>query len=168
MKRKLGFIFILLLLFVAVRIWIFQMYYIPGDVMSPTIEPGDRVLVFKPIYKFRNPHRGEIVIFKDPRQGKRSYGRRCVAIGGDTIEMREGLVHINGSVLHEPYLFPAPPDTIDWPPEVDVWNNWGPYTVSPRSIFVMGDNRGAATDFDSRFDGMLDVRHVIGKVIHSF
>ena len=166
MKKKIAFILLFLLLLFAIRTWVLQFYYIPGDVMSPTIESGDRVLVFKLLYTFRNPQRGEIIIFKDPRYGKRSYVRRCIAVGGDTIEMREGLLYLNTNLLHEPYLYPAPTDTIQLPPEDDVWNNWGPVTIPAGSIFVMGDNRNAATDFDSRFDGMLDVRYAIGKVIY--
>ena len=168
MIKRIAIVLMFLLLLLALRIWVLQTYYIPGDVMSPTIEPGDRVLVFKLIYKLRNPNRGEIIIFDDPRQGKRQYERRCIAVSGDTVEMRQGLVYVNGKALNEPYLYPTPPDTIRLPPEDDVWNNWGPFPIPSRSIFVMGDNRTAATDFDSRFDGMLNVRNVIGKVIHVF
>ena len=106
--------------------------------------------------------------FEDPRQEKMRYVRRCIAAGGDTIEMRQGCILVNGKILTEPYVRPSFMDTLFLPPELDVWNNWGPYIVPQRSLFVMGDNRDAETDFDSRFDGMLNVRYVVGKVMYIF
>jgi len=92
--------------------------------------------------------------------------RRCIAVSGDAIVIREGVVLLNDRILDEPYLNPEQIDSTHLAPELDVWNNWGPFTVPQGSIFVMGNNRNADTDFDSRFDGVLDVRCAIGKVIY--
>ncbi len=115
--------------------------------MRPTIMPGDRALVSKLAYRFNDPERGEVVVFHSPTE-KADYIKRVIGIPGDTIEINDGVVRVNGLVLDEPYLAESPRYAGNW-------------TVPEDSLFVLGDNRNQSSD--SHEWGYIPDYSIIGK-----
>lgn len=147
------------LVFFVIRPFVVQAFFIPTASMYPTLwgdQAGvysashrqDRVLVNRYVYYLREPRRQEIIVFHAPPaaeppgpNGKRDdFIKRLIAVPGDTVEVRDHRVYINGELLNEPYIYLK-----------DAWAgslaaNFGPVTVPPGKYFVMGDNRGNSSD----------------------
>jgi signal peptidase I len=136
-----------------IRAFLIQVYKVDGDSMVPTLTHGDRLIVFKLIYRLRGPQPGEIVVLKDPFDKGRDLIKRVIAVGGETVEIRGGIVHVDGKPVREEYRTPG------------VYDH-GPVTVPERHIFVMGDNRMAS--LDSRWIGPVPFRFVQGKAVFRF
>jgi signal peptidase I len=118
---------------------------------------GDRVLVNKLSYKLHDVHRGDVVVFERPpgtstgEDGEiKDLIKRVVAIGGDTIEGRQGDVYVNGEVIDEDYLEPGTPT-----------DNLPLMTIPEGHVFVMGDNR--TNSEDSRIFGPIDEDVIVGR-----
>lgn len=145
---------ILIVITVAIAIFIvsrtaIQSFVIVGVSMEPSFEEGQRLLINKAVYRFREPARGEVIVFHPPNNQRTDYIKRIVALPGDTVEIKEGVVYINGSNLYEPY--------IEDPPG---------YTLSEKKIpdnnyFVLGDNRNNSND--SHNDWTVKRKDIIGK-----
>ncbi len=150
-----------------VRALIVQSYHIPSESMEDTLLKGDFLFASKFIYgarvplidyrlpAFRDPKPGDIIIFKYPRDGKTDYIKRCVAVAGQTVEVRGKILKIDGVVMEESYTKHIRGGR--------VLSNYGPRTVPKGHIFVMGDNRDNSSD--SREWGMLDRKYVMGKAL---
>lgn len=130
--------------------------YIPSGSMLPTLQLGDRLVVEKISHHWRHWQRGDIVVFSPPPalllQGYRPEDvliKRVVALPGETVEIRQGRVWVNGEPLEEPYVAQPPNYT------------WGPAVVPEGYLFVLGDNRNASND--SHVWGFLDQRLVRGR-----
>jgi signal peptidase I len=124
---------------------------IPSQSMAPTIARGDHVLVDKLAYRGGDlPRHGELVVFHAPRTNEITL-KRVVATSGQTVEIRDGLLYVDGRRRREPY---TDPDAID-----SVF--FGPVTVAAGSVFVLGDNRGDSTD--SRRFGSVPASELIGR-----
>ncbi len=134
-----------------IRIWLFEPFYIPSPSMQPTLYPHDRIIVSKAAYRFHPPKRGDIVVFKFPLDPSRALIKRIVALEGETIEIKNGYVYINGKMLEEPYIIH------------ELTPNYGPYKVPKGHCFVMGDNRNNSED--SRMWGPLAKKYIIGKAV---
>ena len=133
----------------VIQTWVFETFVVDGDSMRDTLHHGDRVIVNKFIYRLRPPEAGDIVVFPYPADGDRDLIKRVVATPGEVVEVRDGQVHVNGRVVEENYL--TRPDHQDFAPQ----------KVPPRSVFVMGDNRGNSDD--SRAFGMIHFDDIRGK-----
>lgn len=159
-----------LLLALIIRSFIIQPFKIPTGSMEPTLMPGDRILVlryvyglrvpftFKRIAKVKNPQTGDIIVFNYPEDTKKAYIKRCLARGGETIEIKNGLIFIDGKPLKKP------------PMNKIYYYNRGPYgrerhplKIPENSYFAMGDNSGSSKD--SRYWGFLDDKYLIGKAV---
>ena len=191
-----------------IRALIIQSYRIPTGSMKDTLLIGDFLLVNKFIYGintpnrvigtkipvpstrlkgFKDPERGEIVVFRFPKDPMVDYIKRCVAVAGDSIELRGSTLYINGEPEgKEEFLEER------WDPEENrnisyyritkddgqqyiirkasrpEWRmqDWGPYTVPPNHIFMMGDNRD--NSYDSRMWGPLDMDYIVGRALVIF
>jgi signal peptidase I len=156
----------------AIKAWVVNPYRIPSSSMEPTLHcarPGqgceaglsDRVLANRFIYRFRSPHRGEIVVFKTPKRteevgcGGGTFVKRLIGLPGDTVSERDGFVSINGRRLNEPYVTQRRRDH-----ETDTWH------VPNGSYFFMGDNR--AESCDSRRWGSVPRKDLIGPVFATY
>ncbi|MBI2094461.1 MAG: signal peptidase I [Candidatus Omnitrophica bacterium] len=146
----------------VIRTFIAAPFKIPSGSMRMTLLEGDRILVSKFIYHFREPSRGEIVVFRYPENPKRPFIKRLAAIGGDTIEIQEGKLLINGEFVKESEVLASMH-----------YYNQGPFgqegqkvTVPKDSYFVLGDN--SASSHDSRFWGFVPRRYLIGKAVCIF
>lgn len=140
------------LVFGFVRPVVAQSNYISSGSMIPTLEILDRVLIDKLAYDFGGePERGDIVLFEDVQGGDKSLIKRVVGLSGDTIEVRGGVLFVNGEPQNEPY-------TND---ESLAQGPYGPTEVPEGHVFCMGDNRGGSTD--SRVFGPVPEENIIGK-----
>lgn len=154
LKRKrqfwtIGIIAGIALVVALVRIYVLQPYLIPSNSMEPTIMPGDRIITNQMAYRSASPVRGDIVVFAYPKDPSRIFVKRVLASEGETIELRDNMVLIDGKTVQEPYLKEG-----DYPP-------FGPELVPEGSIFVLGDNR--AESGDSRDWGLLPKEYLLGK-----
>ena len=149
------------ILAVGIRTFILGPYKIPTGSMRPNLMEGDRIFVDKLSYRFREPHRGEIVVFKYPLDRKKDFVKRLVATGGETVEIREGQIHINGSRLE------SPPVLL----ERFYYNrdDWGfgkhgqVFRIPEGHLFVLGDN--SAQSSDSRNWGFVPRKDLIGRAV---
>jgi signal peptidase I len=153
----------------AIKAWVVNPYRIPSSSMEPTLhcaepQPGclanysDRVLANRFIYHFRDPHRGDIVVFNTPPLALEKCGaggtfvKRIIGLPGDTVSERKGRVSINGQPLDEPYVPQSERN-----PQAN-----GSWTVPQGAYFMMGDNR--AQSCDSREWGSVPRSDLIGPV----
>lgn len=135
----------------VIKLFIVQPFYIPSGSMEPTLMPGDRVLVNKFIYRFTPPKPGDIVVLPAPGVGNEiDLIKRIVAVGGQSVELREGTLFVDGKAISEPFVAP-----------VKDFTHFGPYDVAPGQVFLMGDNR--TNSEDSRFIGALPASSILGK-----
>lgn len=141
---------ILLLLFGGLRLYVIQPYLIPSPSMEPTLIPGDRIIVNRLAYRSKVPARGDVVVFAFPKDPKRTFVKRVIALEGETVELKDNQVFVNGVLFKEPYLKAG-----DYPP-------YGPETVPKGKALVLGDNRRQSGD--SREWGLLPKEDLIGKV----
>ena len=139
-----------------------QAFRIPSDGMQPMLLVGDYIMVNKSAYRDRAPQRGDIVVFPFPQDERRDFIKRTIGLPGDTIELRNKRVYVNGTGLDEPYiryLFPPPGDSSD--NDSDVRVRYGPVTVPADHYFVLGDNRDNSED--SRYWGFLEREKIKGR-----
>jgi signal peptidase I len=139
----------------TVRSHFVQAFRISSGAMLPTLLQGDMVLVDKRI-STRDLQRGDIIVFKLPKDTSKTYLKRIVALPGDLVELRNKQLFINGSPAREDYISHT---DINIVPSRD---NFGPVVVPEQSLFVLGDNRDQS--YDSRFWGFVDFEKVLGRV----
>ncbi len=138
------------------HVYVFQAYKIPSGSMEDTIMTGDMIFAEKVSYYFNDPKPGDIVTFQDPEIPGRILIKRCIAVGGQTVNINDsdGLVYVDGVALDEPYTSGKPSYTL--PNGVSF-----PYTVPEGSIWLMGDNR--TNSQDSRYFGAVPLTSVTGR-----
>lgn len=141
----------------AIRTWVVQPYVIPSGSMIPTIELQDRVVANKFIYHFTDPERGDIVVLDDPTGSVDTLIKRVVGMGGETIDIIDGKVLIDGEPLDEPYThgLPTDPMTLEMP-----------YEIPEGSVWLMGDYR--TNSADSRVFGAVPLTEIKGRAIFRF
>jgi signal peptidase I len=144
------------LVFGFVRPFVLEAFYIPSESMVPTLLVGDRVFVNKFIYRFAEPERGDIVVFESVNGGEEELIKRIVAVPGDSVAVRGGVLSVNEEPQNEPYLNREIPDD----------SFFGPTRLSEGEVFVMGDNR--ANSADSRVFGPLPIENIEGEAFMRF
>ncbi|MDA8122783.1 MAG: signal peptidase I [Deltaproteobacteria bacterium] len=162
-----------LLIALVVRTLVIQAFKIPSSSMENTLLIGDHIFVNKFIYgyhvpltkgrilQFSSPKRGDIIVFEFPEDKSKDFIKRVVGIPGDTMEIRQKQVYVNGQPISEKYTRFADGMTIDG--FVRTRDNLPPVKVPPGKLFVMGDNRDRS--YDSRFWGFVDMDAVVGKAL---
>jgi signal peptidase I len=172
-------IVIAVILALFIRTFVVQAFKIPTGSMEENLLIGDHLLVNKFVFgpaptaverallPVGTIKRRDIVVFKYPEEPDRDFIKRVIGLPGETIELREKRVYVNGKPLDEPYVhFLQPPTTESELHEVtsfDVRERYGPVTVPPNHYFVMGDNRDNSQD--SRYWGFLPREYVKGKAL---
>ena len=152
-------VFFALILTFLLRTYVVEARQIPSGSMLPTLEIGDRLLVDKVVFKFRGLERKDIIVFAPPPEARseavnNDLIKRIVGLPGDTVEVRDRQVLVNGKPLDEPYIAEEPNYT------------YGPVTVPEGSLFMMGDNRN--NSFDSHAWGFLPKENVKGRAFFRF
>jgi signal peptidase I len=162
-----------LLIALLVRTLVIQAFKIPSSSMEDTLLIGDHIFVNKFLYgyhipytkgrilRFSVPQRGDIIVFVFPEDTSKDFIKRVVGVPGDTIEIRQKRVFLNGRALEEKYVRYADGDRVDG--FIRSRDNLPPVRVPPGKLFVMGDNRDRS--YDSRFWGFVDLDAVIGKAM---
>ncbi len=143
-------------IFLFVYLLLFQPHKIKGDSMQPNYPDGEFLLTDKITYRFSQPQRGDIIVFKAPINEEDDYIKRIIGLPGEKVLIKDGKVYINGQLLEEKYL-PA-----------NLYTNGGSFlpnhkeiTVPEDHFFVMGDNRPYSSD--SRVWGFVPRENIIGK-----
>jgi signal peptidase I len=181
---------IAILLALFIRTFVVQAFKIPSGSMKPTLLIGDHLLVNKFIYgvkipfidkyiiRFKKPNKGDIIVFKFPKDEKKDYIKRVIGTEGDEIEVKNGFLYINRNQIQEEYSGRyRDQETYDINRYVESLNgidhyilgqdrkneNYGPITVPPNAIFAMGDNRDNSQD--SRYWGFVSTNKVKGKAL---
>ncbi|MBW2601064.1 MAG: signal peptidase I [Deltaproteobacteria bacterium] len=164
-------ILVAVVLALFIRTFVVQAFKIPSGSMKPTLLVGDHILVNKFIYGVKlpfldttlipiaEPKRGDIVVFKFPEDPKKDFIKRVIGVEGDVIEIRNKKVYLNNKPMKDPYGIHTDPHIISG--RARPRDNFGPITVPPDSLFVMGDNRDHS--YDSRFWKFVDLAKVKGK-----
>jgi signal peptidase I len=164
---------IALLLALAIRTFVVQAFKIPSGSMLPTLQIGDHILVNKFVYGprleipltqvslgrlpgLREPAPGDVVVFVWPKDRSKDFIKRVVAVGGQTVEVRDRVIYVDGKPWEHPHA-PFPERRRGTPLGND---DYGPYTVPEGTVFVMGDNRDQS--YDSRFWGPVPVEDIKG------
>jgi signal peptidase I len=142
------------LIFLFLITFVIQGYKVYGSCMEPNLQSGERLLGNKLIYHFAKPNRGDVIVFRYPKDPRKIFVKRVVALPGEIVEIRKGILYINGKPLDERrYLKNAPKD-----PRGDL----SQHRVAPGHLFVLGDNRDQSND--SRSWGDLPIEDVQAKV----
>ncbi len=181
MKRKLftetrdyakALIFALIIAFI-IKSTIVEAYGIPSGSMEDTLLIGDLIVSNKIVYgaripiigyrlpAVRKPMPGDIITFKWPGDGITDYVKRCVAVEGQTVEVRDKVLYVDGVVFPDPE-FSKHADQRILPSGKNPRDNFGPYVVPAGHVFAMGDNRD--NSYDSRFWGPVPLELIEGKV----
>ena len=165
-----------LLLALAIRTFVVQAFKIPSGSMLPTLQIGDHILVNKFLYGprleipltqmslgrlpgLRKPRPGDVIVFIWPKDRSKDFIKRVIAVEGQTVEVRNRQVFIDGKPWDDPHA--------TWVMQRGLGgaagDNYGPYTVPPDHVFVMGDNRDQS--YDSRFWGPVPMRDIKGEAL---
>ncbi|MDZ7597852.1 MAG: signal peptidase I [Desulfobacterales bacterium] len=164
-------ILVAVVLALFIRTFVVQAFKIPSGSMKQTLQIGDHILVNKFIYgvkmpfvdkvviPVKDPRRGEIVVFKFPEDPDKDFIKRVVGVAGDEIKIHNKKVFVNGKPLNHDFGIYVDPRI--FPPSAEPRDNFGPITVPPNALFVMGDNRDQS--YDSRYWGFVDLSAVKGK-----
>ena len=164
-------IIIAVILALLIRTFVAQAFKIPSGSMTPTLLVGDRIFVNKFIYgaripftdirlpMVREPRRGDIIVFKSPEDPKKDFVKRLVALDGETVEIKDGLVYINGETISEP-------DSI----KAIYYYNRGEHGKEGEKVkvpegyyYVLGDNSGSSRD--SRYWGFVPKKSLVGRAM---
>jgi signal peptidase I len=136
----------------GIKTFVVQPFVIPSGSMEPTLQIQDRVLVNKFVYRFQKPQQGDVVVFLSPESNSIDYIKRVVAVGGQTVDIQNGVVRVDGKPLRETYVNHEVQDT---------YTSQQPIKVPADSVFLMGDNR--TNSRDSRYFGPRPVSSLLGK-----
>lgn len=162
---------IAILLALFIRTFVVQAFKIPSGSMQNTLLIGDYILVNKFIYgvkvpftditfiPVKEPKRGDIIVFRFPKDPSKDFIKRVVGVGGDTIKIEDKMVYVNGEKQDPAFAIHTDPAT--YPAGYQQRDNLGPFNVPEGKLFVMGDNRDESND--SRFWGFVDLSAVRGK-----
>jgi signal peptidase I len=160
-----------ILLALFIRTFVVQAFKIPSGSMLPTLLIGDHLLVNKFIYGIRvpftgqilipikSPSQGDVVVFRFPKDRTIDYIKRVIGTPGDTIEIKDKKVFINGEPLNDPHAQFSSSAVLS--AKASPRDNLGPIVVPEQRVFVMGDNRD--NSYDSRFWGFVEQRDILGK-----
>jgi signal peptidase I len=180
LREYLEAIVLAVVLTVVIRGLIVQAFRIPTTSMEETLRIGDFLFVNKMVYgseidvgfmgqqvvyhrfpAIREPRRGDVIVFRYPDDPSRDFIKRCVAVGGQTVELRDKVLYVDGEALEEGYAVHMDPGVL--PRETSPRDNFGPFVVPLGQLFMMGDNRD--NSHDSRFWGGLPRTLVKGQAM---
>ncbi len=147
---------IALCLALAILIFLYRPVRVEGTSMSPLIRDQERIFINEFVYHFEPVERGDVVVFWYPLDKTKSFIKRVVGLPGDFIEIRRGLLYINGVRMDEPYV---PPSFFDA-------SSYGPVRVPEKSYFVLGDHRDSSND--SRMFGPVPRAYIYGKAVFAY
>ena len=137
------------LLFLAVNL-VTARIRVDGSSMEPSLHDGEFIVINRLAYRWADPERGEIIVFRHPKDPDRRFIKRIIGLPGDVVMVQGGQVLVNGNQIDEPYIAANP-------------NYAGSWTVEDGTVFVLGDNRNNSSDSQSW--GNLNFDEIIGKAV---
>jgi len=148
LREILGLILLAVVIFLLLQV-VFPRFQVVGSSMEPNLHDGQRLLINKAVYFFREPEAGEVVVFQPPNNRRADYIKRIIALPDDVVEVKGGVVYVNGSPLDEPYIKDEPSYTL------------GLEEIPENSYFVLGDNRNNSND--SHNGWTVPRQNIVGK-----
>ena len=145
-------VIIALVIVIPIRYFLFQPFIVNGQSMEPNFENSNYLIVDELSYRFRDPQRGEVVVFRYPRNVSQRFIKRIIGLPGEKIEIEAGVVMVDGKILDESEYFPSGVQTLG---NIQI-------SLDENEYFVLGDNR--ISSFDSRQWGTLPRKNIIGRV----
>ena len=140
----------------VIIVFLYQPVKVEGTSMAPLLSDQERIFINKFVYRFENIHRGDVVVFWYPLDRSKSFIKRVIALPGETVTIRQGVVTVNGVVVPEPYV----------PPQYEDVSDYGPTGVPVNSYFVMGDHRISSND--SRVFGPVPSQFIYGRAVFAY
>jgi len=145
-------VIIALVIVIPIRYFLFQPFIVKGQSMEPNFENSNYLIVDELSFRFRDPQRGEVVVFRYPKNISQRFIKRIIGLPGDKIEVKAGSIMVNDQVLDESKYLPSGVQT---PGNIQT-------SLNENEYFVLGDNR--ISSFDSRQWGPLPRKNIIGRV----
>ncbi|HXM91939.1 MAG TPA: signal peptidase I [Candidatus Dormibacteraeota bacterium] len=140
----------------VIIVFLYQPVKVEGTSMAPLLSDQERIFINKFVYRFESIHRGDVVVFWYPLDRSKSFIKRVIALPGETVTIRQGVVTVNGVVVPEPYV----------PPQYEDVSDYGPTRVPADSYFVMGDHRISSND--SRVFGPVPSQFIYGRAVFAY
>jgi signal peptidase I len=140
----------------VIAVLVYQPARIEGNSMAPLLSDHELIFINRVVYHFEPVQRGDVVVFWYPEDRTKSFIKRIVALPGETVEIRQGLVYIDGVWLPELYV----------PSQFEDLSDLGPVLVPSECYFVMGDHRNSSND--SRVFGPIDSRSIYGRAVFAY
>ena len=140
----------------VIIVFLYQPVKVEGTSMAPLLSDQERIFINKFVYRFEPIERGDVVVFWYPLDRSKSFIKRVVGLPGETVEIRQGVLYVNGKIVPEPYV----------PPQYEDFSDFGPQIVQPGSYFVMGDHRISSND--SRVFGSVPSRFIYGRAVFAY
>lgn len=137
-------------------IFIYQPVKVEGTSMMPGLDDQERIFVNKFVYRLEPIERGDIIVFRYPRDTSKSFIKRVIGVAGDHIRIDEGQVYVNNKPIEEDYVLPAYEDQ----------RSYSDTVVPPHSYFVLGDHRNMSND--SRDFGPVNISYIYGKAVFGY
>ncbi|HUI76234.1 MAG TPA: signal peptidase I [Candidatus Acidoferrum sp.] len=149
-------LFIAIGLALIIIVFLYQPVKVEGTSMAPLLSDQERIFINKFVYRFEPIERGDVVVFWYPLDRSKSFIKRVIALPGETVEIRQGIVCVNGKTLPEPYV----------PAKYEDMTDFGPVKVPRQMYFVMGDHRISSND--SRIFGPVARRFIYGRAVFAY
>jgi len=140
----------------VIIVFLYQPVKVEGTSMAPLLSDQERIFINKFVYRFEPIQRGDVVVFWYPLDRTKSFIKRVIGLPGETVEIRQGVVSVNGKVVPEPYV----------PPQYEDLSDFGPVRVPKDNYFVMGDHRISSND--SRVFGPVADRYIYGRAVFAY
>ena len=140
----------------VIIIFLYQPVKVEGTSMAPLLSDQERIFINKFVYRFEPINRGDVVVFWYPLDRTKSFIKRVIALPGESVEIRQGMVYVDGQQIREPYV----------PPQYEDLSDFGPKPVPADSYFVMGDHRISSND--SRVFGPVPSRFIYGRAVFAY
>jgi len=140
----------------VIIVFLYQPVKVEGTSMAPLLSDQERIFINKFVYRFEPIERGDVVVFWYPLDHTKSFIKRVVGLPGETVEIRQGVLYVNGKVIPEPYV----------PPQYEDNSDYGPYPVPPGNFFVLGDHRISSND--SRVFGPVPSHYIYGRAVFAY
>jgi signal peptidase I len=140
----------------VIIVFLYQPVKVEGTSMAPLLSDQERIFINKFVYRFEPIQRGDVVVFWYPLDHSKSFIKRVIGLPGESVEIRQGAVYVNGKIVPEPYV----------PRQYEDLSDFGPVRVAKDSYFVMGDHRISSND--SRVFGSVGSQFIYGRAVFAY
>ena len=140
----------------VIIVFLYQPVKVEGTSMAPLLSDQERIFINKFVYRFEPIERGDVVVFWYPLDRSKSFIKRVIGLPGETVEIRQGAVYVDGKLIPEPYV----------PSQYEDLSDFALVHVPKDSYFVMGDHRISSND--SRVFGPVESRYIYGRAVFAY